>query len=153
MTGDMKDFNAFAEQVEGEVPALREQRAIREEAQAFQQRVRERLRRQRGRTPQEEVARRMGLRHNSTVSRIEKGDGDLTLETIYRYARALGRVPVLVLAPAAGEASASDQPAEAPAYPLAASHERILERLSDDLVQSYGEIGQAYAPARTAEGE
>lgn len=113
--GELRDFESLAADLEAENPQLAEQRILREEAEAFQRRLRERLRAARRNISQGDVAQRMGINAQSRVSRLEMGYADLSIEALYRYARAVGYVPVISLVPAAGfgAGEASDQPGEA----------------------------------------
>lgn len=204
-TEQMRDFETFARELEEENPGLAEQRILREEAEAFEERLRTRLRQARGDVSQVEIARRMGLNAQSRVSRLEKGDADLSVEALYLYARAAGYVPVVSFVPASslgGDQDAVETPqkeaaqvrralgeviAKGTQVPLAPGvkgakfkmrdlaigpgglgsaglgtpqhvgrlrvhsrlqrmHERTLERVSDDLVKLYGDIGAALGP-------
>jgi transcriptional regulator with XRE-family HTH domain len=46
---------------------------------------------------QEELANRMGLRSKSTICKVEKGDDNLTSDTVQKYADALETTPAYIM--------------------------------------------------------
>jgi transcriptional regulator with XRE-family HTH domain len=73
---------------------------LENDAEGFCREVRKSLREQRKaqKLDQAEVAAMLDLTQ-SAVSKIESGEGDLGLKTVFRYAHALGLVPVCLLLP------------------------------------------------------
>lgn len=133
---ETRDFRAFYEQLEAENPELVEARQVEENAEAFTQSVRDQLLQARGNMTQAEVAQRMGLKHQSRVSRIERGEGDLTLEAIYRYAKAIGMKPKIELVPEDAKESPEEQVSAAVAEALSetkANLEEVLDRFNETI--------------------
>jgi transcriptional regulator with XRE-family HTH domain len=81
-------------------PAYAAAMDLENEAEGFCRDVRAALREQRKAQDldQAEVAALLDMTQ-SAVSKIETGEGDLGLKTVFRYARALGLIPVCVLQP------------------------------------------------------
>jgi transcriptional regulator with XRE-family HTH domain len=79
---------------------------------------------------QEAVGRKLDL-SQSAVSKIEKGDGDLSLKTLHRFAEAIGYRPVVLMIPSArataGIAITGASPRDTDFEPVAASHETTGE--------------------------
>lgn len=73
---------------------------LENEAESFCRDVRNTLREQRKaqKLDQSELAARLDMTQ-SAVSKIESGDGDIGVKTIFRYAQALGLIPVCLLVP------------------------------------------------------
>lgn len=83
-----------------EVPAFAAAVDIEKDADDFCREIRAGLRDQRKKLSldQSDVAERLDMTQ-STISKIEIGDGDIGAKTIFRYARALGLRPVCVFVP------------------------------------------------------
>ena len=81
-------------------PAFREALRLEHESEAFCERLRKEIRARRKALgwDQARLAAALGV-NQSTISKIEKGPGDLGLKTLYRISVALGLHPTLSLAP------------------------------------------------------
>jgi transcriptional regulator with XRE-family HTH domain len=86
---------AFRRRLAETVPAYGEAVALENEAEAFCRELRLSLREQRKRAglDQRALADRLDMTQ-SAVSKIESGEGDFGLKTLFRYAQALGLRPV-----------------------------------------------------------
>jgi transcriptional regulator with XRE-family HTH domain len=174
MTADEReDFETFYSDLAASNASLQDEHLIQAETAAFEARLRQRMRAARGRRKQAEVAERMGLRHQSRVSRLESADSDLSVALLYRYARAVGCVPLITLVPVGSMAHAAQDaaPNAAPVqfgHPLAQAavtgdgndltsegraqrhvdeaFERSLEAIGQNLVALTGQLCRAAGP-------
>ncbi len=92
---------------------------------------------------QAELARRLDMTQ-SAISKIEKGEGDLGLKTLYRYAEALGCRPLLLLVPsvramAHERGAATDDPTTIVDDPAAAAIQDVEDMLLRGMSASVSE--------------
>ncbi|MCB2102624.1 MAG: helix-turn-helix transcriptional regulator [Rhodobacterales bacterium] len=93
---------ALRDRLAEEVPEFGEAVRLGADAEAFCRAVRQALRahRKNQHLEQGDLGERLDL-SQSAVSRMERGQGDLGLKSVYRYARALGLQPIITFAPSA----------------------------------------------------
>jgi transcriptional regulator with XRE-family HTH domain len=93
-------IRALRSQLAEENPSFVEAVALEDDAERFCREVRGSLRDQRKAQglDQSAVAKRLDMTQ-SAVSKIESGEGDIGMKTIFRYAHALGLLPVCVFLP------------------------------------------------------
>jgi transcriptional regulator with XRE-family HTH domain len=126
-------IRAFAADLAGKVPGFAEGAEIEREADHFCRSVREALgeHREVQNLNQAALGQAMGL-SQPAVSRIERGDGDIGLKTIYRYARALGLKPHLSFAPSVALAAQG-----ASADPVLAAVVAEVGQVQDELLEAF----------------
>jgi transcriptional regulator with XRE-family HTH domain len=96
----IEGIRALRAQLAEDNPAYAVAVDLENEAERFSREVRNTLREQRKaqKLDQSELAARLDMTQ-SAVSKIESGDGDLGVKTVFRYAHALGLIPVCLLLP------------------------------------------------------
>lgn len=93
-------IRAMRDRLAAEIPSFAAAQELEQAAESFCRSVRADLRSRRKQQglDQAELGARMDMTQ-STVSKMEKGEGDLGLKTLYRFAEALGFRPVVLLVP------------------------------------------------------
>jgi transcriptional regulator with XRE-family HTH domain len=129
----VEGIRAFAAELAENVPGFAEAAEIEREADQFCQSVRKSLAQQRAMKclEQSALAREMGL-SQPAISRIERGEGDIGLKTIFRYSRALGLKPYLTFAPSVTMAP----PPPAHVDPVLAAVAADVAEAQDNLMES-----------------
>lgn len=114
------------ETLEKDNPAFQTAVAAGRQTNAFVQSVRADLaaHRKAAELDQEDVGRKLDL-GQPAISKIENGQGDLSLKTLHRFAEAIGYRPVVLMIPSASAATTATSPRGADFDPLAALHEAM----------------------------
>jgi transcriptional regulator with XRE-family HTH domain len=94
----VKAIRALRSQLTEMNPAFGDAVALEDEAERFCREARSSLREQRKAQglDQSDVAKLLDMTQ-SAVSKIESGEGDIGMKTVFRYAQALGLIPVFTL--------------------------------------------------------
>ena len=98
----VSDLRALRQKLRDEVPGYDDAVVLEHAADAFCQSVRRTMKalRKQAHVDQNELGKRMNL-SQSAVSKIEIGQGDIGLKSIFRFGQALGMRPVVVWVPSA----------------------------------------------------
>jgi transcriptional regulator with XRE-family HTH domain len=134
-------FRDLRAQLTEQNPAYAAAVELENAAEGFCRDVRAALREQRkaqGRD-QAEVAALLDMTQ-SAVSKIETGEGDLGLKSVFRYARALGLIPVCVLQPDNSQLFAEDSNAARVARELQTA---FVKETSKAMASAVAEIARA----------
>jgi transcriptional regulator with XRE-family HTH domain len=139
----VEGIRALQSQLAEENPRYADAVALEDHAENFCRAVRDDLRDRRKELglDQSEVAERLDLTQ-SAVSKIESGDGDIGLKTLFRYAHALGLVPVCTFVPDGSRMFADHTAAAAEA--MQALHIELVKDTSDALARAVKGIARSF---------